>query len=70
MPVEVVLLEALANSVMAWMPGELFPCVDQVEADRMVERGLAIHVASSNGANPEPDLEPTTEEAPKTKKRK
>jgi hypothetical protein len=62
MPVEVVLLEALANSVTAWMPGELFPCVDQVEADRMVERGLAIHVASN-----EPD---STEEAPKTKKRK
>jgi hypothetical protein len=62
MPVEVVLLEALANSVTAWMPGELFPCVDQVEADRMVDRGLAIHVAST-----EPD---STEEAPKTKKRK
>jgi hypothetical protein len=62
MPVEVVLLEALANSVMAWMPGELFPCVDQVEADRLVERGLAIHVAST-----EPD---STEESPKTKKRK
>jgi hypothetical protein len=69
MPVEVVLLEALANSVMAWMPGELFPCVDQVEADRMVERGLAIPVVST-GANPEPDAETTTEEAPKTKKRK
>ena len=69
MPVEVVLLEALANSVMAWMPGELFPCVDQVEADRMIERGLAIAVVST-GANPEPDVEPTTEEAPKTKKRK
>jgi hypothetical protein len=69
MPVEVVLLEALANSVTAWMPGELFPCFDQVEADRMVERGLAIHVAS-NGANPEPDAETTNEEAPKTKKRK
>jgi hypothetical protein len=51
------------------MPGELFPCFDQVEADRMVERGLAIHVAS-NGANPEPDAETTNEEAPKTKKRK
>jgi hypothetical protein len=69
MPVEVVLLEALANSVMAWMPGELFPCVDQVEADRMIERGLAIAVVS-NGANPEPDAETTAEEAPKTKKRK
>ena len=69
MPVEVVLLEAFANPVMAWMPGELFPCVDQAEADRMIERGLAIAVAS-NGANPEPDAETTTEEAPKTKKRK
>jgi hypothetical protein len=62
MPVEVVLLEAFANSVTAWMPGELFPCVDQVEADRMVDRGLAIHVAST-----EPD---STQEAPKAKKRK
>jgi len=62
MPVEVVLLEAFANSVTAWMPGELFPCVDQVEADRMVERGLAIAVVST-----EPD---STEEAPKAKKRK
>jgi hypothetical protein len=69
MPVEVVLLEALANSVTAWMPGELFPCVDQVEADRMIERGLAIAVAS-NGANPDPEVETSTEEAPKAKKRK
>jgi hypothetical protein len=30
---------------------------------------LAIHVAS-NGANPEPEVETTTEEAPKAKKRK
>ncbi len=69
MPVEVVLLEALANPVMAWMPGELFQCVDQAEADRMIERGLAIAVVST-GANPELDAETITEEAPKTKKRK
>jgi len=70
MSVEVVLLEAFANSVTAWMPGELFPCVDQVEADRMVERGLAIYVTST-GANPAPEVETTsTEEAPKAKKRK
>lgn len=69
MPVEVVLLEAFANSVMAWMPGELFPCVDQAEADRMIERGLAIAVVST-GANTKPDAEMITEEAPKAKKRK
>lgn len=69
MPVEVVLLEALANPVMAWMPGELFPCVDQAEADRMIERGLAIRVVTT-GANTEPDAETITEEAPKAKKRK
>jgi hypothetical protein len=69
MPVEVVLLETFANSVMAWMPGELFPCVDQAEAERMIERGLAIPVVST-GANPEPDAETANEEAPKAKKRK
>ena len=41
MPVEVVLLEAFANSVMAWMPGELFPCVDQAEADKRIARADA-----------------------------
>ena len=70
MPVEVVLLEAFANSVTAWMPGQLFPCVDQAEADRLVDKGLAVHVTST-GINPAPETETTsTEEAPKAKKRK
>jgi len=52
------------------MPGQLFQCVDQAEADRLVERGLAIPVTST-GVNPAPETETTsTEEAPKAKKRK
>ena len=70
MSVEVVLLESFANTVTSWAPGQLFACSDQAEADRMVERGLAIHVTST-GANPAPEVETTsTEEAPKAKKRK
>lgn len=70
MSVEVVLLESFANTFTAWMPGQLFQCADQAEADRLVERGLAIPVTST-GVNPAPETETTsTEEAPKAKKRK
>jgi hypothetical protein len=41
MKVEVRLLQCLANPARAWVPGDIFECQNQADADDLVRAGLA-----------------------------
>jgi hypothetical protein len=62
MAVQVQLLECLASPNGTWQAGDFFPAVDQVEADHMVAKGLAIHIPK--------DVEVIEDPKPKAKKSK